>query len=203
MGTIAAPGEQYTIRRKFWKFLGASFFIDNAEGNTIGYCKQKAFRIREDIRIYTDESQAKELIRISTKSIWDISGTYEIFDAQGTKIGAVKRKGIRSTFIRDEWDMLSPEAAVIGTMKEDSTLKAILRRLNEIFALILPERFHLRDPQGRELAVMRQHFNPFLYRLGISIKNPGGPGVDDGPDELLILALACVVAAIEGRQQGG
>lgn len=201
MGVTASPGEQYTIRRKFWKFFGASFFIDNAQGKTIGFCKQKAFRIREDIRIYTDESQARELIRISTKSIWDISGTYEIFDDTGAKLGAVKRKGIRSTFIRDEWDMLSPDGAVIGTMKEDSTFKAILRRANEIFAVILPERFHLCDPAGRELAVMRQHFNPFLYRLGIAIQHESGP--DDGPDELLILALACVVAAIEGRQTGG
>lgn len=203
MGIAAAPAEQYTVRRKFWKFFGASFFIDNAQGQTIGYCKQKAFRIREDIRIYTDETQSKELIRISTKSIWDISGTYDIFDASDTKIGAVKRKGIRSTFLRDEWDMLGPDGGVIGTMKEDSAIKAILRRMNEIFSLVLPERFHLRDPMGRELAVMRQHFNPFLYRLGISIKDPGGAGIDDGPDELLILAMACVVAAIEGRQTGG
>ena len=203
MGIKAAAGEQYTIRRKFWKIFGASFFIDNAEGQTVGFCKQKAFKIREDIRIFTDETQSKELIRISTRSVWDISGTYEIFDAEGTKLGAVKRKGIRSTFIRDEWDMLSAEGAVIGTMKEDSTWKAILRRMHEIVAAFMPQSFHLKDPAGNELAVMRQHFNPFLYRLGISIKNPGGPGVDDGPDELLILALACVVAAIEGRQSGG
>lgn len=200
MGIIAAAGEQYTIRRKFWKFFGASFFIDDAQGNTVGYCKQKAFKIREDIRIFTDETQSKELIRISTRSVWDISGTYEIFDAEGTKIGAVKRKGIRSTFLRDEWDMLSTAGSVTGTLREDSLFKAVLRRLHELLAVLIPQKFHLTNTQGGELAVFRQHFNPFLYRLGISIRNPGGPDVDDGPDELLILAMACVVAAIEGRQ---
>lgn len=203
MGMPATPGERYTIRRKFWKFFGASFFIDNAEGTTVGFCKQKAFKIREDIRIYTDETQSKELIRISTRSIWDISGAYDIFDADGSQLGSIKRKGIRSTFIRDEWDLLAPEGQVIGTLKEDSAFKAIMRRLHEVMAVLLPQRYHLRDPQGRELAVMRQHFNPFLYRLGLAINNPGGPGVDDGPDELLILASACVIAAIEGRQSGG
>jgi uncharacterized protein YxjI len=200
MGIKAAEGEQYTIRRKFFKIFGASFFIDNAEGTTIGYCKQKAFRIREDIRIFTDETQSTELLRISTQSVWDISGTYDVMDAEGNRLGSFKRKGIRSTFLRDEWDMLDPAGTVIGVLKEDSAWKAIFRRTVEVVAVLLPQRYHLRDTHGNELAVLRQHFNPFLYRLGVSIKNPGGPAADDGPDELLILAGSCIIAAIEGRQ---
>ncbi len=48
------PGEHYTIRRKVLKIFGAAFHIYDPHGNLAGYCKQKAFKLKEDIRIYTD-----------------------------------------------------------------------------------------------------------------------------------------------------
>lgn len=196
----SAAAEQYTIRRKFFKLFGAAFYIDDASGATIGYCKQKAFRIREDIRIYTDESCSKELIRISTKSILDISGTYEVFDSASRKVGSVRRKGLKSSFVQDEWDLAGADDRPVGTLREDSAFKGLLRRYVDLASLLLPQSYHLTTASGQELAVFRQHFNPLLFRMGVAIRDAGGPGVDDGPDELLILAAACVVAAIEGRQ---
>lgn len=200
MAFKAAAGEQYTIRRKVLKLFGAGFHLYDAQGKVVGYCKQKAFRLREDLRICTNESCTEELLRVTTKSVLDISGTYDVVDAAGQRVGSLTRAGIKSSFLRDEWTIRDAAGEVVGTLREDSTWKALVRRYVNDVAFLLPQKFHLTDPAGRELATFRQHFNIFVYRLGIAIKNPGGPDVNDGPDELLILAAGCVVAAIEGRQ---
>ena len=77
MAFTPAPGEKYTIRRKVFKVFGAGFHIYAADGQLAGYCKQKAFKLKEDLRVFTDESQSDELFRISARSIIDFSSTYD------------------------------------------------------------------------------------------------------------------------------
>lgn len=203
MAFTPAPGEQYTIRRKFFQIFGAGFHIYDAQGQVVGFCKQKAFRIREDLRIFTDDTCSKQLLQITTRSIWDISGVYTVLDETGQPIGALKRQGLKSLFFRDSWEILGPEQKLIGTIQEDSGFLAILRRLHEIFGVLFPQKYNVSDAAGNQIARYRQHFNPFVYRLGVALHNPGGAGVNDGPDELILLAAACVIAAIEGRQSSG
>lgn len=200
MAFTPAPGEQYTIRRKFFQIFGAGFHIYDAQGKVVGFCKQKAFRIREDLRIFTDDSCSKQLLQVTTRSVWDISGVYTVLDEGGQPIGALKRKGLTSMFFRDSWEIMGPDQRVIGTIQEDSGFLGVLRRLHEVFGLLFPQKFDVNDSAGRPIARYRQHFNPFVYRLGVALQAPGGEGVNDGPDELLLLAAACVIAAIEGRQ---
>jgi hypothetical protein len=39
---------QFTIRRKVLTLLGAKFHIYNAQGDLIGFSRQKAFKLKED-----------------------------------------------------------------------------------------------------------------------------------------------------------
>ena len=58
---------EYTIRRRLLSFLHASFDIFDEGGQAIGFCQQKAFKLKEDIRIYSDESRENE--RLSFASV--------------------------------------------------------------------------------------------------------------------------------------
>ena len=94
---------QYLIRRKVFKLFGGAFHVYDESGNLVLFSKQKAFKIREDFRIYSDESQAQELLSIKTPNIIDFSATYYVRDASaGEEVGAIKRKGLKSLF-KDEW----------------------------------------------------------------------------------------------------
>jgi hypothetical protein len=62
-------------------------------------------------------------------------------------------------------------------------------------AIFFPQSFLISSPTGQQMGHMRQRFNPFIYKLGIAFPDP-----DDAVDDLLILALGCIVSAIEGRQ---
>ena len=57
--------DSYLIRRKVFKLLGAAFHIYDAQGNLVLYSKQKAFKLREDIRLYASEDMREEVLSIT------------------------------------------------------------------------------------------------------------------------------------------
>lgn len=192
-----APGECYTIRRKVLKIFGAAFHIYDPRGGLVGYCKQKAFKLKEDIRIYTDESCSRELLSIRARSMIDFSATYDVMLPDGSAIGSLRRKGLMSTFLHDSWLVFDASGRQMATLEEQGGFLAFARRMHEIVALFSPQKFSLRRG-GTEIARFRQHFNLFVYRLGVEVLK------DDAElDDLMILAAGCLITAIEGRQSGG
>lgn len=207
------PGEKYTIRRQVLKLFGAGFHIYDDQARVIGYCKQKAFKLREDLRLFTSEACTEELLRISTPHIIDFGATYTVSLPTGEPIGHFVRKGMKSSFVRDEWLVLSPESRELATIQEDSTLLGMLRRYIEYVSVFFPEKFHMTSQGGTPVATFRQHFNPFIYRLGITVaehvEDGGGSDGSGGPgavaetgelDDLMILAAGVLLASIEGRE---
>lgn len=190
-----APGESYTIRRKILTVFGASFHVFDGSGQVVGFCRQKAFRLREDMRLFTDETRAKELLRIKARNVIDFSATYDIFLSDGACIGSLRRRGFKSAFARDSWLVFNEQGSEIASLQEDSLGKGLARRMVPGAAAVSPQKFELRTADGQLLATLRQHFNPFVYRLGVAIH------VDHPElDELIILAMGFLTAAIEGRQ---
>ena len=180
---------RYTIRRKVFKLFGGGFYILDASGRTIGYSAQRAFRLREDIRVYADESQSRPLLSIRTQQVIDFSASYEVFDErEGLKVGSARRKGLRS-LVRDAWELFDADGRPVGQLEEDSMTMALLRRF---LANLIPQRFHLQD--GAATIQLDQRFNPFIYKLDVSI--PANATIDSR----LVLGLSILLAAIEGRQ---
>lgn len=193
--TGGKPVEQYTIRRKIFKIFGAGFHIYHADGSLAGYCKQKAFRLREDLRVYKDDAQTQELLRIHTDRIIDVSATYQVLLPSGECIGAFRQHGIRGIF-KDKWDALSPTGDRIGSIDEESAWKATLRRLHEATAMLLPQKYIVTDTAGKPVAIYRTHFNPFVHKISVAILLEE----DDQFDDLFLLAGGILLAAIEGRE---
>jgi hypothetical protein len=196
---MPGPGEKYTVRRQVFKLFGAGFHIYGPDGAMVAYCKQKAFRLKEDMRVYTDDSESQLLLRIAARSIIDFGATYDILTPTDEKIGSLRRKGLTSWLFRDSWLVFDEREVQVGTLREDSGSLAILRRMIELAALFIPQKFVLArgtDPAtGTPIATLRTHFNPFIYRMGVTMHQ-------DDPEfhELFVLGVCCLIAAIEGRQ---
>jgi len=195
---LTAP-EQYTVRRQVFRIFGAGFQIFDERGGVVGYCDQKAFRLREDLRVYTDETKREELFRIRTQQVLDLSATYEIVLPGEATLGSLRRRGMKS-LLRDTWSILDEDGREMAQIREESPWKAVFRRLNDGLATLMPQRYlvHLIDGTGASgelVAAYRTHFNPFVYRLGVRIDRS-----DERLDDLMLLAGACLLAAIEGRQ---
>lgn len=185
--------DQYLIRRKLLTLFGAKFHIYDNAGNVIGFSKQKAFKLKEDIRVYSDESMSQERLMIRARQIIDFSAAYDVVDSESNrKIGGYRRKGW-SSMVRDAWEMLDNSDRVIATVQEDSMGMALIRR----FLLnIIPQSFHA-EAGGRQIATFRQHFNPFIFKMSVEL----APDARKQFDARLILAGGILLAAIEGRQE--
>ncbi len=96
---MSSQHEQYTIRRKFFKFFGAAFHVYDEHGSVIGYCKQRAFKLKEDIKLFTGEDMSDMLLSLQAQSIIDFGATYTVTLPDGTSLGSMRRKGMKSSFV--------------------------------------------------------------------------------------------------------
>ncbi len=181
---------RYMIRRKVFKLFGGAFHIYDSAGAVTAYCKMKAFKLKEDLRIYRSEEMHEEIIRIAARGVIDFSAAYDVIDSSsGQKIGTLQRRGVKS-MLRDEWAILDASDSPIGKIIEDSLAMAILRRVVNI----VPQTFNatLRD---RVVCRYKQRFNPFVFKLEIDFH----PEFRD--NKSLLIAGGILLAAIEGRQE--
>lgn len=198
MATATGTAVQYTIRRKVLTLAGAKFHVYDSAGNLIGFSKQKAFKLKEDIRVYRDESMQQEFLTIAARSIIDFSAAYDVTDARsGRRLGVLKRAGLAS-MLRDKWMVFDEGENQIGSIEEDSVFLALVRRLPYVgdIGSWIPQGFALKDNNGVELATYRTHFNPFVHRMTVTV-NPNCP-----IDQAVPLAAGLLLVAVEGRQQG-
>lgn len=76
--------------------LASQIYVRDANGTLIGYVKQKLLKLKEDINVFTDESQTHVLFNIKADRVIDFSARYTFRDGAGNVIGSIKRKGMRS-----------------------------------------------------------------------------------------------------------
>lgn len=87
--------------------LASQIYIRDANGNLIGYVKQKLLKLKEDINVFADESQSQHLYNIKADRVLDFSARYNFSDAAGNHLGAVKRQGMRSLW-RSSYEIYAP-----------------------------------------------------------------------------------------------
>ena len=117
----------YKVRKKVLA-IGNKYWIEDANGNTLGFSKQKILRLKEDIRIYTDEKMKQELFQIRQQQIIDIWGTFAVIDSATNNIlGYIKRKAAKSTFAWDEWMVLDAQGNIIAKIEENKA-RGLIRK---------------------------------------------------------------------------
>lgn len=179
----------YVLRKKIVTLLDQKFHVYDSTGNTIMFSVLKAFKLKEDIRIYTDETKQEELVTIKARSAIDFSAAYDVVDAKtGEHVGVLRRKGMKS-ILRDEWQILNQRDEQVGTIQEDSMGLAMVRRL--LFNL-LPQNFTV-TIGGQEVAEYKQNVNPFVQKIELNLNG-------DQLDRRLAIASGLLLLAIEGKQ---
>lgn len=193
--------QTYLLKRQFFKLLGANLRVYDPAGNMVLFVHQKAFKLREDIRVYADEAKTQEILTIKARQIIDFSAAYDVTDAiSGIKVGALRRKGWTS-ILRDAWEVLDANDQPIAKITEDNMLLALIRRF---LVNIVPQGYDMvtiePDPnlQGQKIADFAQRFNPFVYHLEIDFRMDSRGILD----RRLGLGAAILLAAVEGRQSG-
>ncbi len=181
----------YLIRRKVLKIFGGAFHVYDPAGEVVFYSRMKAFKLKEDIRVFTGEDMQTEVLVIKARQIIDFSAAYDVWDSiSDEKIGVLKRKGLAS-LARDEWIIMDPFDRGVGTIQEDSLFLALLRRLIGL----IPQRYHAQI-QGRPVCSYQQNWNPFVLKITVDFSDD----TEGLFDKRLGIASAVLLSAIEGRQ---
>lgn len=187
------PHPRLTLKKQIFKLVGSNYRLLDDADQMVFFSHMKGFKLKEDIRVYTDEQRQNEVLLIQARKVLDFSGAYDVMDSKtGERVGVFKRKGWKS-ILRDEWIVCDANEVQIGTLIEDSMVMALLRRF---LSNLIPQNYDLMMGEQRVLD-LRQNFNPFTYRLTVDFT------LDPNflLDRRMGIAAAILLAGIEGRQQ--
>ncbi|PIY17094.1 hypothetical protein CO112_03955 [Candidatus Dojkabacteria bacterium CG_4_9_14_3_um_filter_150_Dojkabacteria_WS6_41_13] len=181
---------KYTLTRKFFVLLGKEFSITDEQGVLVGYAKQKAFKLREELTIFSDREMKTPLVSMKARNILDFGATYDVHDEiSGQTLGSFRRMGARSLF-RDEWRIYAPNSEEIGIIQEESKILAFVRRF---MTNIIPQNYDLRIG-AEDAGGFKQRFNLIKYVLDFEVN-------EQLLNKYLAFAAAVLLGAIEGRQE--
>ena len=186
--------DQIVARRQVFRLFGAGFTLTSLDGQILAASEQKAFKLKEDIRVHEGQS-GPEILQIKADRVIDFSAAYKVIDSQTNEhIGTLRRKGWTSLF-RDSWEILDADGVIRGKVTEDSPWKAAVRRTIELAALLLPQSFHI-EVDGQVVGTMHQNFNWFVHKFAVDLTHDT-EGLLPRP---LAIATVILLLAVEGRQ---
>ncbi len=159
------------------------------DAEPVGYVRQKRLALKEDIRVYADESESEELFRIKARSVVDVAGRYDVVAADGTRLGVLARRFGRS-LLRSTWAILDEREQEVGSAEERSVVVALVRRFTD---LPLPYHFTVRA-DGREVGEVRRRFG-LRDRYVLDLSRDAERRID----RRVGVALAVALDALQGR----
>lgn len=95
-----------SLRFKLIAFSPQIFVCDAANAPVL-FVKQKIFKLREKIEVFQDETRSQLICSIQADRIIDWSARYHFTAADGSELGSVGRKGMRSIW-RAHYEIFNP-----------------------------------------------------------------------------------------------
>jgi hypothetical protein len=198
--------KQLEFRRKFWVPVGAKINIHAMPTDQlVGFIHMKAWKLKEDIRVYTDESMQQELLRIAARNAVDFSGTYDVFDSTTNQhLGAIKRKGMKSTFVRDHWVILDVGGNEVADTIETSGNLALMRRwvgiipvagpIADLVLAFVPQTYALTNKSGANAGNITHRKNPVIVKMALDTTQAATP-LDPRITTAMVALLTTIDAA--------
>jgi len=184
--------DSYLLKRQVFALTG-KFRVYGPSEELVLFSEQKMFRLRDDIRVYGDESKSQELLMIKSRQIIDFSAAFDVIDSlAGQKVGVLRRKGLRS-ILRDQWEILDANDMLVGVLYEDNVALALLRRF--LLGFWLPQHYDMTLGTER-VGDLRQRLHLLAYQLEMNFSMDSAHRLD----RRIGIAAGILLAAIEGKQ---
>jgi uncharacterized protein YxjI len=183
----------YRVRKKVMALAG-KYWIEDHAGNQLGFSKQKLMKLKEDIRIYSDDSMQHELFQIRQQQIIDAWGIFSVIDSPtGQVVGQLKRQALKSGFVADEYHLCDANGQPYGRVYEEKG-KGLMRKFLPGGDLI-PEKVWL-EVGGQRLAEISQQF-----KIIGDIWEVNCQAVPPQFDRRVLLAAMLTMAMIERKRK--
>ena len=147
--------------------------VTDASGQTVFYVKQKLFKLKEAITVFSDSSQTKELYKINADRVIDFSAKYHLTDVNGREIGAIKREGMRSIF-KARYDVFDANGTHVLDINEENAFVRVMDALfgeipviGMLSGYVFNPTYLVADMQGQ--VVMKIQKEPAFLETGFTI----------------------------------
>jgi len=185
----------FVARRKILSFAPKLYIWDQV-GCTLAFVRQRVFALRDDVRVFTDETQSFELLRVKGRTIIDFGAAFDVMDSlNGQKAGVLKRRGWKS-LLRAEWNILDALDQEIGKIREDSAVLAAVRRL---FLRIIPQNFTF-EVDGQVVGTAKQSWNIFAPTMTVDFTTDPGKRLDR---RLVVAAIMLLMSVEKNEERAG
>lgn len=111
--------------------LAPQIYVTDANNAPICYVKQKMFKLKEAVNVFTDNTQQQLLCQINADRVIDFSANYHFTDANGNRFGAVRRKGMKSIF-KAHYEILENDQVILTVQEDNAWVKVMDALLGEI-----------------------------------------------------------------------
>ena len=196
---------QYPVTMTF-KILAVApqIFVRDANGQEMMYVKQKLFKLKEAIQVFSDQAKSQELYGIKADRVIDFSARYNFTDYQGMSLGAIKRQGMRSIW-RASYDIMRGEEVVYQVREESAMVKVLDALFGEIPVVgmlsgyVFNPAYLVKRPGETGETVMRFVKQPSLLESNFMIEKHD-QSLSEQDEELLMLAI--LTTALMERRRG-
>jgi len=161
--------------------LAPQIYITDASDAPLLYVRQKILNLREDVRIFRDDSKDEEIFRINTDQIIDIGALYRFTDSRIEQpIGAIKQRGLK-TIWRAHYDIMSPNSDTpTHELSEDNPWVKVadaivgdIPILGMFAGYILHPSYTVHDTNGTPVMQLRKEPSFFERKYTIHLLEPG------------------------------
>jgi len=119
---------KYPIELRFKLFsLSKQIVIRDGSGSQLMYVKQKMFRLKEKVEVFSDSSLRQKIFEINADRIIDFSANYSFTAADGSDYGSIRRLGRRSLW--SAYYEIIEDGQVDMTIREESPWKKFIESL--------------------------------------------------------------------------
>lgn len=173
----------------------------DASGQTALYVRQKALALREDVRVFRDSSQQEQVLQINADRIIDFSAKYRITQPDGSTLGTLQRKGMRSLWSAS-YPIMDANGQEVGLIHEANPwIKVVDSLVGEVpfvgwLATMVINPSYLVELRGRTVLRLRKKPAFFEGRFDLEQVEPFAE-----TDEWLVLGSVLMMLMLE-RSRG-
>lgn len=109
---------KYPISMQFKISAVPQITMTDADGQVVGFVRQKFFKLKENVKIFSDVEQTNQVYEIAADRVLDYSAQYRFTDMTGAELGSVKRQGRKSLW-KARYDIYDGDE-VIATINEEN-----------------------------------------------------------------------------------
>lgn len=171
--------------------------VTDGAGTLVLYVKQKALALKEDVKIFADEQQQRQLYQMNANRIIDFSAQYAITRPGGALVGTVRRRGRRSIW-RATYDVLDSAGTEVGRIYEENPW---IRLIDAVLGGFIPfvgyfiNPAYLVDLRGNTVLRMKKERAVFERRFTVGKRAE----FTDADEDLLLPGLIMAMLLERGR----